>query len=63
MLIICTIFFFIRTFNKNPRIAVNKSQLRSKNDKDDSDSDIEFVDIKHNTGSRQRSHLSSNIFY
>lgn len=34
-----------------------------KNDKDDSDSDIEFVDIKPNTGSRPRVHVSSNIFY
>ncbi|XP_026813894.1 uncharacterized protein LOC113554307 isoform X1 [Rhopalosiphum maidis] len=47
------------SFNKNPRIAVNKSQLRSKNDKEDSDSDIEFVDIKTNTESRPRKRVSS----
>ncbi|XP_060867164.1 LOW QUALITY PROTEIN: uncharacterized protein LOC132942621 [Metopolophium dirhodum] len=47
------------SFNKNPRIAVNKSQLRPKNDKEESDSDIEFVDIKPNTESKPRKRISS----
>ncbi|XP_050521243.1 uncharacterized protein LOC126894345 isoform X2 [Daktulosphaira vitifoliae] len=46
-------------FNKNTRITVNKNQLRSKNDKEDSDSDIEFVDIKPSTIIRTRLRTSS----
>ncbi|VVC32838.1 Hypothetical protein CINCED_3A016899 [Cinara cedri] len=49
------------SFNKNTRISVNKSQLRAKNDKDESDSDIEFVDIKPSTGSRPKVHVPRRV--
>lgn len=52
---------YFRSFNKNPRISVNKSQLRPKNDKEESDSDIEFVDIKTNTESKPRKRVSSKF--
>ncbi|VVC29795.1 Hypothetical protein CINCED_3A002826 [Cinara cedri] len=44
------------SFNENPRILFNKSQLHAKNDKDESVSDVEFVDIKPNTKSRRKLH-------